>query len=343
MVVVARVFLTHVVMIRFAIGISVSFLLIACGVESTIESRATEFTTENQSTSLVRVTPIPTQVPTSVATDAVGDSPIWESLQTPTGVVAGESFVPQAGKQTLGQSVQGRPIDVWQFGNGQNQIVLVGGIHGGYEWNTIELAYQFIDYYAENGDKLPENIALSVIPSSNPDGQAAVMGDFGRIIREQIADNIVPGRLNANRVDLNRNWDCEWQSDAVWQTVAVSGGTAPFSEPESVVLKEYIVNVSPFVVIFFHSAADGVYTGQCEGKRHYLTDDYAKIYSEQANYQLNTEFSAYKITGDASDYLNKIDIPSFTVELSNHEASEWTRNKKALDALIDRVASEGGK
>ena len=42
--------------------------------------------------------------------------------------------------QVIGTSVAGRPLEVFQFGNGPEEKMIVAGIHGGYEWNTIVLA-----------------------------------------------------------------------------------------------------------------------------------------------------------------------------------------------------------
>ena len=39
--------------------------------------------------------------------------------------------------QVLGQSVEGRDIDHYRFGTGDTHVLLVGGVHGGYEWNSI--------------------------------------------------------------------------------------------------------------------------------------------------------------------------------------------------------------
>ena len=46
----------------------------------------------------------------------------------------------------IGTSVSGRPIEVFTFGNGEKQRMIVAGIHGGYEWNTIALADELISH-----------------------------------------------------------------------------------------------------------------------------------------------------------------------------------------------------
>ena len=67
-------------------------------------------------------------------------------VQTPT------PFVLSGGPRptVIGYSVSGRPIEVYTFGNGERQRMIVAGIHGGYEWNTIALADEMMDQATEH-------------------------------------------------------------------------------------------------------------------------------------------------------------------------------------------------
>src|ERR1035437_5124088 len=69
----------------------------------------------------------------------------------------------------IGQSVQGRNIDVYTYGNGATHLMFVGGIHGGYEWNSVILAYTFMDYLDANPEFVTPDLTITVIPSANPD------------------------------------------------------------------------------------------------------------------------------------------------------------------------------
>ncbi len=55
----------------------------------------------------------------------------------------------------IGFSVEGRPLKVYTIGQGEIQDMIIGGIHGGYEWNTIALTDQLIKYVNENPDVIP--------------------------------------------------------------------------------------------------------------------------------------------------------------------------------------------
>ena len=46
----------------------------------------------------------------------------------------------------IGLSVEGRNVDAYTYGNGEVKLLFVGGIHGGYEWNSGIFASPFIDY-----------------------------------------------------------------------------------------------------------------------------------------------------------------------------------------------------
>ncbi|MCZ7674234.1 MAG: M14 family zinc carboxypeptidase [Chloroflexi bacterium] len=89
---------------------------------------------------------------------------------------------------TIGYSAENRPIISYQFKDGPNKIIMVGGMHGGYEWNTILLAYELIDYFTQFPEQVPDSASLIIIPSANPDGQFAVVGENGRFTAEDIVD-----------------------------------------------------------------------------------------------------------------------------------------------------------
>jgi hypothetical protein len=227
----------------------------------------------------------------------------------------------------------------YRFGNGPRPLIFVGGIHGGYEWNTITLAYQAIDHFTVHPEQIPTNITLYIIPSANPDGQFLVTQQQGRFTPTDVLTDTIPGRFNANGIDLNRNWDCEWATTAVWRNNAVSGGERPFSEPESVVLRDYILAQQPAAVVFWHSAADAVFVAGCpqpDARSFRL----ATVYGEAADYRVYERFTSYPITGDAGDWLTTQGIPSFSVELSNHEREDWPQNLAGMRALLSFV-SEG--
>jgi hypothetical protein len=245
---------------------------------------------------------------------------------------------PTIATEIIGYSVEGRPIEVYEFGDGFKNIVLVGGMHGGYEWNTILLAYEMIDFFTDNIYSIPEDIKISIIPNSNPDGLARVTSG-NRTGRFRPIDVIAwsadgRGRLNANGVDINRNFDCRWTIDARWRNQPVSAGAGPFSEPESSTLRDYILDRQPVAAVFWHSAANTVFGASCGNVRHPDTNDIMNRYASAARYQAKPIFDAYPISGDVEGWLATVGIPAITVELETRNNTEWNRNLAGVQAVI---------
>lgn len=246
------------------------------------------------------------------------------------------STPPNKKVETIGSSVEGRDIKAYTFGEGGKHLVFIGGIHGGYEWNSILLAYNFIDYFEKNPSIIPDSIKISIIPSANPDGVYEVVGKTGRFSKEDVSEkDQEKGRLNANDVDLNRNFACKWQSTSIWREQTVDAGSKPFSEPEARAIRDFVKQNSPEAVIFWHSQSNAVYASQCKNGILPETIDIMNAYSDAAGYPAVKSFDAYEITGDAEGWLASIGIPALTVELSSHKAIEWEKNLRGIKALFN--------
>ena len=136
-------------------------------------------------TPIPTATPTPIPSPTPVPPTAVpSNTPV---LQYPTETPPPSATPPPTAtspalgvESVVGSSVEERPLRAYQFKNGPTQIIFVGGMHGGYEWNTIALAYEAIDYFRANPQVVPDEVTLTIIPSANPDGQFLVTGVDGR-------------------------------------------------------------------------------------------------------------------------------------------------------------------
>lgn len=237
----------------------------------------------------------------------------------------------------IGMSVEGRSIDAYTYGNGPTQLLFVGGIHGGYEWNSVVLAYTAMDYLAVHPEIIPTNVTLTIIPSANPDGVYKVVGKAGRfsVVDVSASEDHSPGRFNAHGVDLNRNFDCKWQATGMWKNKTVSAGTAPFSEPESAALRAFILKIHPTAVVWWHSMAGAVYASQCEGGMLPQTLTLMNAYAQASGYPAVKEFTAYPTTGASEDWLASQGIPAITVELSTHESVEWEKNLAGIRMLFD--------
>lgn len=244
-------------------------------------------------------------------------------------------------KTVIGTSTSGNTITAYHYGDGTDEILFVGGIHGGYEWNTALVAYELMDYLKANQNIIPKNITVTVIPVLNPDGLKKVTGTIDKFTKENVSTSstvLVSGRFNANNVDLNRNFDCDWKAKAVWQTKPVSGGTAAFSEPESLAVKNYIEQNKPKAVVVWYSSAGGVFASSCHNGVLAETKTLTKIFGDASKYPQHESFDFYATTGDMVNWLAKNNIPAISVLLTNHTDTEWEKNLAGITALFKHYA-----
>ena len=252
-----------------------------------------------------------------------GDSPLRtdrgaEVSPRPTAPATTEAEAPDASgaSVTLGRSVEDRPINLVELGDGPRWVAVIGGIHQGNEANTTDLVNLLLDHFRDNPDQIPDGVGLAFIPDLNPDGAAAVT------------------RANANGVDLNRNWDANWQPDSYgpFGLVVGGGGTEPFSEPEARVLARYLVARPFLAAIFYHSQGGVVVPGY--GDDGGGSVELARVIAGAARYLYLTEWTAYPLSGQATDYLADEGIHAVDVELSNYTDPDFTRNLRGLSAAL---------
>ena len=181
---------------------------------------------------------------------------------------------------------------------------------------------------------------MTVIPALNPDGLYEVTGIEGRFAASDIPDDAdtVPGRFNANGVDLNRNFDCDWQAEGTWQSRTVDAGGAVFSEPEARAFRDYVAANEPSAVVVFYSAAGGVFSSNCHGDVLAETRELTALYAKESGYRPYESFDFYAITGDAVNWLAKEGVPAISVLLSNHTSTEWAKNRAGIEAVLERYA-----
>jgi predicted deacylase len=223
------------------------------------------------------------------------------------------------GPFAYGTSVEGRPLLAYRLGTGSSARAIIGAIHGGYEWNTTVLVSETLKHLQGNPALVPENVTLYIIPCANPDGYAA--------------SRSLDGRPNSNGVDLNRNWDYQWQPTATHGTRPVSAGTHPFSEPETAALRDLILEQGIEAAIFYHSAMAQVFHGAETDLS--ATYELAVAVSEATGYPVAAGVYGQITTGDAIDWMSVQGLAGVEVELTNHQDIEWERNLRGLLAFLN--------
>lgn len=284
-------------------------------------------------TTQTRVTPIAppsltsTELPASTLNIATPTALQMTSvnLPTPTPLIIASPLPPSATRQpvtlpplfSFGQSHRGADLVAHSFGSGDVIIMLVGGIHSGFEANTTELVQRMVDHFNATPSDVLSGVLLILIPALNPDGA--------------LAGSNLQGRFNANGVDLNRNWGCGWQPEAFFRETPVSAGVSAFSEPETAALASLISDLRPQSVVFYHSAANGVFSGACDDNS--VSDTLAQVLGNATNYPHGASFDAYPLSGTASNWVDSLGIPSVAVELASSDVAEFDRNLRGVMAL----------
>jgi hypothetical protein len=197
-----------------------------------------------------------------------------------------------------------------------------------------------IDYFERNPSLVPDAVTLHIVPVANPDGLARVAPGWttGPIPPPTgVISDTFTGRFNGRDVDLNRNWDCNWQPTGVWRDQVVDAGLRVFSEPETMALRDFFLETPMQAVVLWHSAAGTVLAGTCAPDGHAPSRDLAEVYATAAGYPLQLALG-YEINGDASDWLTTQGIPSIAIELTDHSRIEWDRNLAGTLAVLKYYA-----
>lgn len=259
-------------------------------------------------------TPTPTQTAEEPESSSISETPPISLTSTPTmGVV----------RDVIGISVEGRPLEVYGFGSGPEQLMIVAGIHGGYEWNTIALADELIAYLQAHPEVIPPTRTLFILRNLNPDGEAA--------------DHGPDGRANAHGVDLNRNFPLNWQQDwrrsGCWQLRALTAGTSPASEPETQALMTFIeAHPNLRALISYHSAGLGIFPGGFppDLKSVRLAESLAAV----SSYKYPPVDTGCFYTGQLISWVAAQGIAAVDIELTNHHDTDFEINLKVLEAFL---------
>ena len=226
--------------------------------------------------------------------------------------------------EVIGTSVDGADIVAHHFGTGATELLFVGGIHNGFAPGTVVVAESLLAALEADEITVPKGMRVSVITNLNPDATRS--------------PNTLTGRLNANDVDLNRNFDCDWEAEAMWRSTPVSGGSAAFSEPEAAAIRDYVANNNITAAVVYYAADGGVYASNCGGGLDPEIATLTGVYADATGYTANEEFTAYTVSGDMTNWLAKENVPAIGVLLSDYTNSEWTKNKAGVEAVISQYA-----
>ncbi len=219
---------------------------------------------------------------------------------------------------SLGTSVQGRNIYAYYFGNGAKKVLFFASMHGS-ESNTKSTMTKWIDELEINNSRIPSDKTIIVIPTLNPDGVAN------------------RSRFNANGVDLNRNFAAsDWAQGTYLHTTfyPTGGGISPFSEPESLIMKNLIAKENPYITLSYHAAA-----GYVVASNTAKGIEMGQIYSQLSKYKYiapgTHDAFSYDITGTFEGWAEEQGYSSLVIELSSAYTDQFLQNKSAMWKIVE--------
>lgn len=235
--------------------------------------------------------------------------------------------------ELIGKSVEGRNIHALKVGTGKKMILMDASMHAREHMTTnvlMEMIDQYTVAYANNSKfgtynvrSVLSNVAIWFVPMVNPDGVTLVqsgptaMKDPAQV--KQIngySSDFGRWKANARGVDLNRNFDSRWaglpKGSPSWQMYR---GPAPFSEPESKALGQFM-SKHPFKTnLAIHSSGQVIYWG-FNKQTEFRNTNLARLLSNTTGYGL-IKSSETAPTGVSTVYFTKVTgMPGMTIEIA---------------------------
>jgi predicted deacylase len=210
----------------------------------------------------------------------------------------------------LGQSVEGRDLAMTILRGSAESVLVIGGVHGN-EPTSVDVATGLLELLRAQ-PALARGKTVAIYPNSNPDGYAR------------------NSRFNANRIDVNRNFDASNFKPAM--QAGLRSGSAPLSEPETRAIVRAIEMTRPALLISIHSTSRGRHCNNWDGPAEHV----AELMSKHNGYPPAATMG-YPTPGSLGSYAG-IDrqIPMITLELPRDATGDqaWRENREALLAAI---------
>ncbi len=201
--------------------------------------------------------------------------------------------------------------------------MIVAGIHGGYEWNTVALADELINHLQKHPEMIPPGVSLYILRVINPDGLHRGVG--------------YEGRLNTNGVDLNRNypsnWQVEWPNSGCWNHLPVSSGETPASEPETQAVMAFVREHPMTALISYHSAFLGIFPGGIPLTLPSV--DLAQAVAAATTYRYPPVETGCAYTGTLADWAADQGAAALDLELHTHDDTDFVENLAVLGVLVN--------
>ena len=213
-----------------------------------------------------------------------------------------------------GSSVEGTEIKAYRSGKkAKTYTYLMAGVHGD-EVEGVYVVKSMFTWLQENDD-INEDLPLIVIPILNVDGYRAGT------------------RINANGVDLNRNFPSQYWTPKA-RASKYNPGKAPLSEPENQFLVKLFDKYPPKLILTIHSWKPmlNINGEDCE--------KYANFIKQYNDYPVVPDIEGHPTPGSLGEYgPEKYEAQVLTYELpviseENSLKQIWENNSEGLKKLF---------
>ena len=203
--------------------------------------------------------------------------------------------------------------------------IITAGIHAR-EHLSCNLVIKLIKQYITANADYGYNVAF--VPLVNPDGaNLAIHNLHGlpktkhqRLVAINGSADFSLYKANANGVDLNNNFDANWNKKFTTKLFPSSQGyygTKPFSEPETKALARFTKKLNPFITISYHLKGEEIYFDFFQQQKVYNRDlTIAQFFATVTGYKIKS--TQQNSSGGYKDWcVQKLGIPALTIELGS--------------------------
>lgn len=240
--------------------------------------------------------------------------------------------------EIIGTSLMGNPLKAIVIGNpdAQTKVFVQAAIHAR-EWLTALLALRQAEaalkaaklgasYKGVSISRMLQNIEIWVVPEANPDGVRLCMEGLSSAPASMQASlksmnggstSFTRWKANGRGVDLNRNFSAGFWEDPNYRKPGpyYYGGPYPFSEPESVALRDLSLAKDFALSMSYHSSGEMTYwynhTGAANKMNRYIAEQIKLL----NGYSVLSPSSQSPGGGYRDWFAEKFRKPAFTLEV----------------------------
>ncbi len=261
--------------------------------------------------------------------------------------------------------------------NATKDVIIQYSMHAR-EYINTPLAMRQIEEFLKNWDtptyngktcgSLVNNVRLHLIPMANPDGIAISQGGFEAIRNEEMRAKLNDiwqydqqngygsadyetyykrWKANGRGVDLNRNFDQNWETTGgrSWYSSSGYAGESAASENETKAIVRLANAINCIGEVAYHSMGSIVYWDYgTTGDLHAKDEKLANVVADLTGYALNSTIDTGQNSSGCSDYfILERGVPAITIETGKETCPVpieqwpdiWERNRYIVPALAE--------